>query len=145
MDVYLRGRIKMTNEEFNYLMKLEKHVHENSIVLPNDRELGETVTVLSNTTKHVFVIDSDRRSTISISKMKLQERYMNVPEKMVRLEIDCRPHTNPDGTKLSRNYIHIYTEEYGMSFAYDLDGFHKTLFKDTNNYYAYSYYNTCQK
>jgi len=78
-------------------------------VLPNDRELGETVTVLSNTTKHVFVIDSDRRSTISISKMKLQERYMNVPEKMVRLEIDCRPHTNPDGTKLSRNYIHIYT------------------------------------
>ncbi len=124
----------MTDDEFKYLMGLPKHINDESIQLPEDRNLGKTLTVLSDKTKHVFSIDSDRRSTIEISKKKIQERYMNAPEQMVRLEIDCKPHVNPDGTKLSRNHIHIYTEEYGMSLAFELEGFDSDLFNNMDNF-----------
>lgn len=124
----------MTNKEFNYLMELPKHLSQEAVSLPQDRQIGDSIPVMSDSTKDIFVIDTDRRSTISISKKKIQERYMNVPEQMVRLEVDCRPHRNPDGTALSRNHIHIYTEEYGMSYAYDLDKYDCNLFSNTESF-----------
>lgn len=124
----------MTNDEFKKLMAMQKRINSGRIELPRIGEKGRIIDVVSNTSKDVFVIDLDRRSTISLSKVKLQERHMNSLIGMVRLEIDARPHINPDGRKLSRNHIHIYSEGYGTSVAFELNEMSKELFRDIGDY-----------
>lgn len=126
----------MSDEEFKRLMSMQKHISDDKIVLPKAGEKADPICAVSDSSSDVFIIDIDRRGTISISKKKLQERHGNTQTKMIRLEIDAPPHTNPDGSKLSRNHIHIYSEKYGLAMAYDLDGFDETLFKDTANFYS---------
>lgn len=124
----------MTDSEFNALMGLKKHINADKIELPQMGELGKIIPVVSDTTTDTFAIDADRRCSIALYRHKLQERYLNFPENMVRLEINGRPHTNPDGTVLSRNHIHIFSEQYGLSVAYELDSVSNVLFKDLSSF-----------
>ena len=133
----------MTDYDFKILMSMLKHIEDDKIELPLVGEMGKPITVYSDTTSDIFVIDSDRRSTISLSKKKLQERHMNTQERLIRLEIDARPHTNPDGKVLSRNHIHIFKEGYGLSFAYDLESFDAKLFKNLSNF-EQIFYDFCE-
>ena len=130
----MKGATYLTDKEFQHLMAMQKHIIDDKIDLPVAGQTGKPISVISDTTHDIFVIDSDRKSTISLTKMKLQERHINTQERLVRLEIDSRPHTNPDGKVLSRNHIHIFKEGYGLSFAYDLKIFHQKLFKDLSNF-----------
>ena len=129
----------MSDEEFKELMSMQKHIYDDKISLPTAGELGKQICATSDSTSDVFILDLDRRGTISLNKKKIQERHGNSQTKMIRLEVDAPPHTNPDGTLLSRNHIHIYSEQYGMSMAYELDTFHETLFKDTSNFLSIFY------
>ena len=91
-------------------MALDKHFLKKSLTLPKS---GETVCydVISNTSNDEFKMDIDRSSSIELStKCKLQNRYVAERIPLVRIDIDSPPHMNPDGTKLSRNHIHIYRE-----------------------------------
>ncbi|MBS5189898.1 MAG: hypothetical protein KHY81_00360 [Lachnospiraceae bacterium] len=133
----------MTDTEFNKLMSMQKHIDDAKIELPLAGEIGKPITVFSDTTTDIFIIDSDRRSTISLEKKKLQERHMNTQERLIRLEIDARPHTNPDGTILSRNHIHVFKEGFGLSYAYDLDSFDGNLFKDLTSF-EQVFYDFCE-
>ena len=73
----------------------------------------------------------DRRGRIELSKFKLQNRYALTKLPLVRIDIDSPPHMNPDGTKTSRNHIHIYKDGYDEKFAYTLDSDEfKDLFPD---------------
>ena len=80
------------------------------------------------------MLDADRSSTITLNRIKLQERYLNEPELLVRLEIDSKPHINPDGHVLTRNHIHIYREGYGLSWAYDIASLSEELFQDISSF-----------
>lgn len=133
----------MTDNEFKALMTMQKHIDDAKIELPLIGETGKTITVFSDTTSDVFAIDSDRKSRISLIKKKLQKRHMNTQERLIRLEIDARPHTNPDGQVLSRNHIHIFKEGYGLSFAYDLESFDNKLFKDLSSF-EQVFYDFCE-
>lgn len=124
----------MSDSEFQNLMALQKHINDDKIELPRMGELGKTITVVSDTSSDVFAVDTDRRSSITLYRQKLQERHLNTQERMVRVEINSRPHTNPDGTVLSRNHIHIFSEKYGLSMAYELDTISKELFKDLTSF-----------
>lgn len=115
----------LTNEEFNKLLQLEKIFTTQKIILPTIGTVDSfELTDVNN--RIPFLLDIDRRGKIELSKYKIQNRYA-VTEVLVRIDIDSPPHINPDGTKLSRNHIHIYREGFGDRWAYEL----KDL-KDTN-------------
>ena len=78
----------------------------------------------------------DRRGRIELSKFKLQNRYALTKLPLVRIDIDSPPHMNPDGTKTSRNHIHIYKEvdndTGNLPWAYDLENFAQIKFNEDN-------------
>lgn len=123
----------MTNEEFRQLLELRKHFEENDIVLPASGEKGKTLKVISDTTRDLFFLDTDRKSSITLTKKKLQERHSNSNTIMIRLEIDCVPHMYKDATRSSRNHIHIFDETYG-NITYDLSGEYGKLFSNINDF-----------
>ncbi len=110
----------MTDAEFQRLLNLDKNFENTNIILPTSGEKAKPYKILSKTTKDIFYLDIDRKSSITLTKKKLQTRHQSTGTMMVRLEIDCRPHMFPDGTFSSRNHIHIYDEEFGCK-VYDLD------------------------
>lgn len=125
----------MTNQEFETLMALRKVFIKDIINLPNN---GQCIVydLQSNETNDKFYLDVDRRGRIEFSKFKLQNRYAVTKLPLVRLDIDSPPHLNPDGTKTSRNHIHIFREVENdtgnLPWAYDLDNFTQISF-DKNN------------
>ncbi|WP_341877632.1 DUF6978 family protein [Defluviitalea saccharophila] len=123
--------MKLSDQDFRYLLSLEKEFLEKNIALPKVNTYV-TFNIISTNQKEEFFLDIDRRGRIEFHKTKIQNRYIREP--LIRLEIDAPPHQNPDGTKTSRNHIHIYKENYGLSWAYDLSSFSKELFCDCNNF-----------
>lgn len=49
----------MTDTEFNKLMSMQKHIDDAKIELPLAGEIGKPITVFSDTTTDIFIIDSD--------------------------------------------------------------------------------------
>lgn len=123
--------LNITNEMFEYLMSLKKTFDGEKIKLPLRGEKAR-FNVTSLNKKEKFILDTDRSGYIEI-KTKLQNRYSN-NQILVRLEINSRPHTNPDGTTTSRNHIHIYKEGYSISWAYDLDKINNELCSSLENF-----------
>ena len=124
----------MTKEEYKQLILLKKHFFEEKIELPIAGEKASNpILVLSDSTRDTFLIDTDRKSSITISKKKLQNRHSNSNTIMIRLEIDCKPHMYRDGSLSSRNHIHIFDENYGNR-VYDLDGEYGKLFSNINDF-----------
>jgi len=121
----------MTNDEFNFLMQLTKKFKDQCPIFPQSGKNG-IYMVNSTTTDDRFFLDIDRRSSAELAKIKIQNRYVTTRLPLVRIEIDCPPHTNPDGTTTSRNHIHIFREsdaETGnLLWAYELDSIN--CFKD---------------
>ena len=124
----------MTNELFKHLLSLEKQFDDATTKLPT---VGE-VKILHATScclTEKFIIDTDRRGKIELKKIKLQNRH-STRQPLLRIEIDCPPHTNPDDSETSRNHIHIYKEGYDLRWAYDLETYHKVFFKNINTFDA---------
>ena len=125
----------MTNNEFQKLMEMNKHFEKSEIFLPVAGEKSISFKILSDTTKDIFYLDTDRKSSISLTKKKLQERHKNTNIIMIRLEIDCRPHMFADGSFSSRNHIHIFDEKLG-NITYDLSNGFDKIFHDINDFNA---------
>ena len=102
------------------------------------------IKVESDTTRDIFYLDTDRKSSITLTKKKIQKRHANSNTMMIRLEIDCRPHMYNDGSLSSRNHIHIFDEKEG-NITYDLTGEYATLFSNTENFMTvfYEFCNMC--
>ncbi len=69
------------------------------------------------------------RGTIRISKVKYQTRGRKTFV-LARLELNGSPHTNPDGTRLDGNHLHIYSEGYEDKWAVPIDA---SLFRDISS------------
>lgn len=123
-------------------MRLQKHFILNKLDLPNVGSKAEPFLIASDSTRDYFALDADRKSSISLTKIKLQERYTTAHVMMVRVEIDCRPHMFPDGSKSSRNHIHVFNEKFGNT-VYDLSSAFKEFFTDISNFET-TFYDFCR-
>ena len=125
----------MTDLEFKRLMQLQKIFVKSSIILPNNGE-NSIYDLKSKETQDKFYLDVDRRGRIELSRFKLQTRYVVTKLPLVRIDIDSPPHLNPDGTKTSRNHIHIYREvdndTGNLPWAYSLEEFEQIKFNRNN-------------
>ena len=128
----------MTNEEFKRLMDLKKHFLTNYILLPKTNE-ESIVSVGAIESRETFALDLSRKSTIILTRKRYQNRLVPANELLVRLEIDSKPHMNPDGTLISKDHIHIFKEGYGLSWAYELTYFDNTLFKNPDDFTSVFY------
>ncbi|WP_270739811.1 DUF6978 family protein [Massilioclostridium coli] len=135
----------MTDSEFKSLMKLKKKFSEDSICLPKQ---GESCMfhVESLSTRDKFYVDTDRSSKIEL-KIKIQNRYALTKQPLVRIDINSPFHRNPDGTRISRNHIHIFKETDNMTgnlpWAYELETFDANLFKIQTLDFTQIFYDFC--
>lgn len=90
-----------------------------------------------------FFLDVNRSGIIELSKFTLQNRFTITP--LLRLDIDSAPHMNPDGSKVSRNHMHIYKEGFGDSWAYELGKTNWTDLAQCKSFqdYFYTFYKCC--
>ncbi|ADQ06578.1 putative Lj965 prophage protein [Caldicellulosiruptor hydrothermalis 108] len=122
MVLVLGGIILLEQELANYLIQTKKAILEKQIVFPMvDSSLTLNVVCLDNISERLL-IDINRKGTFKLTRCTYNERYQTVIT-LVRLDIDTKPHRNPDGTVIGPNHIHIYKEGYGDKWAYPLEDF----------------------
>lgn len=122
--------MSLTNNEFTLLLNAHKKFKDEKIQLPSSGE-SKRFDILCTDRREKLFLDVNRSGRIEINKSTLQHRYV---EPLIRIDLDSPPHTNPDGTKTSRNHIHVYKEGYGDSWAYDLDKFKGFKFNTVMNF-----------
>lgn len=75
-----------------------------------------TYSLISENGTERFLLDINRVGTFRV-KISYQNRYKSSII-LVRLDVNGRPHINPDGERISGNHVHLYREGYGTRFAY---------------------------
>lgn len=125
---------ELSNDDFALLMKVKKCIE--GVFIPPVAGEKRSYELSSSSKKDKFILDLNRGGRIELGrKKKFQNRYYE--EVLVRLEIDSLPHINPDGKKLSGNHIHVYSEEYGDKYAYELDEFGGADFSECSTFEDY--------
>lgn len=134
----------ITQSEANFLINMKKKKYSNQTY--NFPLAGETLTIpiVSDDDRESFLIDVNR-GKIKLAKCTCQERY-EIVITLVRLDIDGRPHTNPDVQTIPLNYLepynghtidcphlHLYVEGYMDKWAIPAP---IKLFKNTADLYA---------
>lgn len=105
---------------------LKKTVQEN-IEFPSGK--GRiNFDVIGNRRSDEFIINIDRKG-IAAEKCTYQGRIKKNNEVLLRLDIDpTGKHTNPDGEVIRGNHVHVYTEDYGISYVIPFDINNRNLY-----------------
>ena len=95
----------------------EKRFYEKSSSFPNQNEFTKIqgIGLISN---QDYVMDINRKRC-TLNKITYQNRVL-INVNLLRLDIDNKPHTNPDGKKISGTHLHVYREDCGDAWAYEL-------------------------
>ncbi len=119
----------LTQQEIEYLLQTLKDLKEKQpLTFPSAFDSQE-YNIVSEDRRDKFIIDANRKGYIKVTKCTFQERHQS-GNILLRLDIDGRPHTNPDGQELPCPHLHIIKEEYGTSWAYPVP---REIFNDTTN------------
>ena len=123
---------KLTQVQADNLIQMSKHSKDKKIRLPKVNE-NVKIELVDSSGSYSFDFDIDRRGKIEL-KSKFQNRY-ETSKVLVRLDINGPEHINPDGTKVGRNHIHIYKEEYADRWAYDTDKIEFGVYNSFQEYF----------
>ena len=110
----------LTQQEADYLIELLKKLINEQISFPTpSAKLSFELRAMDN--KESFLLDINRTGRIKSNKCTYQCRYKK-EHTLLRLDVNASPHTNPDGTIVSGNHLHIYREGFGDKFAIEFSG-----------------------
>ena len=124
----------LAQEVADYLIDLEKKIiNTTTITFPTTNDIT-TLEAISIDEKEKFLLDINRKGTFKLTRCTYQTRY-RVENILVRLDIDTKPHRNPDNKKISPTHIHIYKEGYGLRWAYPLEEFKNYTFTNTKDFF----------
>ncbi|WP_206698821.1 DUF6978 family protein [Leptospira stimsonii] len=107
---------ELTDADVADLLQLNKHIDiSENYTFPT---LGEQINIplLSEDKREKFFLDISRGS-INLNRVTFQTRA-KVIFPLVRLDIDGRPHRNPDGSEIGVPHVHIYKHGYADKWAY---------------------------
>jgi hypothetical protein len=108
-------QVTLSNSEANALMNMPKRfVTTSGISFPSAGEKA-SFDIVSNDGRERFIADV-HRGRIRLTKCSYQERYGSIVA-LVRLDLDGRPHENPDGTVVPCPHLHIYRENFADKWA----------------------------
>lgn len=118
---------KQIEELLNILKKAE--YNQSTFIFPDYGE-KEIIEAYSLDKRKKFLIDiTPGKSKRRKYKMSYQERYKK-DIILLRLDLNGPPHTNPDGTLVSGNHLHIIKEGYDDKFAIEVPD--NLIAKDNN-------------
>ena len=111
----------LTQKEADALLEVLKTLKmtDEPLSFPNPGEY-RTLDLLSTDGRHAFIVDVNRKGHINASKRYVYQGRYRKDTILLRLDIDGPEHTNPDGTKVSGNHLHIYREGYHDKIAIEL-------------------------
>lgn len=111
---------KLTQEDAERLLAMLKNSLVESITFPSKGEQIE-FDLVGDTKKDLFTAKI-YRGKVNREKYDINARIKKNNILLLELHISKNKiHSNPDGTKIVGSHWHIYTEEYGRSFAYTAD------------------------
>lgn len=120
---------RLTNDEAKKLLEMIKRSLVAEIKFP-DRGGKIKFDVIGDTKKDTFTIDI-YRGKINPYKYDMGALVKKNGTMLLQLHINpSNVHTNPDGEKIVGNHWHIYTEEYGRSFAFPAEDISADKFVD---------------
>lgn len=109
----------MNDEEALNYIRTEKNICEDRIDFPEQNEFLVLNAVSKNKPNTKFLIDINRKRAI-LSRCSFQQR-VHTSIQLLRLDIDNKPHRNPDKKIIGGTHIHIYREGYNFTWAYPID------------------------
>lgn len=107
-----------TDDALNHI-RIEKEILEDRIDFPEQNESLLLNAVSKDNSNTKFFIDINRKRAI-LTRCTFQQR-VHTSIKLVRLDVDTKPHRNPDNEIIGGIHIHVYKEGYNTSWAYPVD------------------------
>lgn len=107
--------IDIPQSEADDLIGMEKHrVDDQEWLFPSP---GDRIAIplTSSDKREQFVLDVSR-GQIKLSKATFQNRARQAII-LIRLDLDGRPHRNPDGQEIPCPHLHVYREGFGDKWA----------------------------
>lgn len=104
----------ITQEEYNYIISLEKEFKENERITLESKWSRD---IIATETRDMFILDY-YVGTIALTKFTYNKRYRKTII-ILRLDSSGR-HTNPDGQLFDGPHVHIYRENYGDKWAFPI-------------------------
>lgn len=119
----------MTEELAEHLIKMLKKVVDNKdVIIP---QLGDKTYVNIEPSKEVDCSDKFLiqifKSKRDLEKCSFSAMYLPTKEQLLRIDVGGAPHTNPDGTKISGNHMHIFVDGNEVRYAMEFDTKNKNL------------------
>ncbi|MDO4605024.1 MAG: hypothetical protein Q4B23_03485 [Helcococcus sp.] len=99
-------------------IQIEKSFIQNKIDFPMVNDYVALELIDSNNDSN-YLFDINRKQAIEI-RCTYQTRY-NKSIQLLRLDLNSKPHRNPDGEVIKDTHIHIYTDKYATAYAVKLD------------------------
>lgn len=105
-----------TNEIKEFLEEPKQFLDEH-LAMPANNEFTSLRGKGLNTQSD-YLVDINRKRCI-ITRITFQNR-VETSIILLRLDVDTKPHRNPDGEIIGGTHLHIYRENYGSAWAYEL-------------------------
>lgn len=71
-------------------------------------------------TKSAYIVNINRKRC-TFKRITYQNRLDKTAIILARLDIDTKPHRNPDGKKIGGTHLHLYQKDFGDKWAFALD------------------------
>lgn len=121
--------VKLTQDEAKRLLDMTKRSLIAEMNFPTRGKTKE-FDVIGDTKKDVFSINI-YRGKINAFKYDMGARIKKNGIMLLQLHINpSNVHINPDGQKITGSHWHIYTEQYGRTFAFPADDINSDEFVD---------------
>lgn len=104
--------------DFESLLKEKKEFSDKHATFPSQNQ-SLKLTGLGLDSKQEYIVDINRKRCI-LSRITYQNRVYT-DTSLLRLDIDTKPHRNPDGKKINGTHLHVYREGYADAWAYELN------------------------
>ena len=111
----------LSQDEADILLNILKRIRafQSPFTFPS---IGDSrqIELVSDDGRHEFIVDVNRKGYLGISKRCTYQGRYRKDIILLRLDIAGPEHTNPDGTRVSGNHLHIYQEGYGDEIAIEI-------------------------
>lgn len=109
--------MNLTTNEIKEFLEEPKEFLDERLGMPINNEFASFRAKGLNT-KSDYLIDINRKRCI-ITRITFQNR-VETSVILLRLDIDTKPHRNPDGEVVGGTHLHIYRENFETAWAYNL-------------------------
>nr|WP_302684648.1 hypothetical protein [uncultured Dialister sp.] len=113
-----KSKVLLSNTDFLKLFGEEKLFEDTNAIFPAENE-SVSLPAVGISTKEKYLMDINRKRC-TLTRITYQQRAKKTIL-MLRLDIDTKPHKNPDDTIIPGTHLHIYQEGYNDAWAYPLD------------------------